>query len=142
MILNDLLKIAGAMIYACEGTKARRDSRYENHYIYSIELTNSRPEIIKIFAKFLRKVLIVKEERLRGQLFLYPDHNKEKLVKYWSLVSGIPISQFQKVIMLKQKNSKYKPNPLGTFKIRYNHKVDFFRLQVMITEVWKNAGVY
>lgn len=139
--MNRDLMLAGAMIYACEGTKARKDSRYENRYIYAIELTNSRPETIKLFAKFLREVLVVKEERLRGQLFLYPDHNQEELIQYWSRVSGIATSQFQKVILLKQKNSKYKPNPLGTFKIRYNHKVDFFRLQDMISEVWKNIGV-
>ncbi len=135
------LVTAGAMIYACEGTKARRDFRYANRYIYAIELTNSRPETIGLFSKFLKEILNVDWTRVRGQLFLYPDHNKEKLIQYWSEISGIPTSQFQQIISLTQKNSKYKPNPLGTFKIRYNNKVDFFKLQKIITGVWIDAGL-
>jgi hypothetical protein len=135
------LKIAGAMIYACEGTKVRRDLRFKNHFIYSIELTNSHPAIIQIFMKFLREILTINEERLRGQLFVYPDHNKEELVDFWNRVTAIPKRQFQKVILLKQKNKKFKPNPLGTFKIRYNHKVDFLRLQTMIKDTWISAGI-
>ena len=83
----------------------------------------------------------MEETRLRGQLFVYPDHDKNKLIQFWSKVSDIPIKQFQKPIDLTQKNSKYKPNPLGTFKIRYNNKKDFLRLQSIITNIWKNAGV-
>lgn len=135
------LAIAGAMIYACEGTKARRDYRYENRYIYSIELTNSKPEIIRLFSKFLIEVLKVDKNRLRGQLFIYPNHDKEELIQFWSEISGIPKGQFQKPIILVQKNSKYKPNPLGTFKIRYSHKEDFFKLQKMISDVWKDADL-
>lgn len=135
------LTIAGAMLYACEGTKLRRDLRYKNYFIYAIEMTNSRPQIIALFARFLRDILKIDKLRLRGQLFIYPDHDEKKLVKLWSRISGIPTLQFQKVIRLTQKNSKYKPNPLGTFKIRYNHKVDFLRLQAIITEIWNDAGV-
>lgn len=135
------LKVAGCMLYAGEGTKARRDRRSENRYIYAIELTNSAPTIIALFARFLKEVMFVDQSRLRGQLFVYPDHNQQELITYWSNVSGIPISQFQKVILLEQKNSKYKPNPLGTFKVRYSHKVDFLRLQEMIEGVWRGAGI-
>lgn len=135
------LIIAGAMIYACEGTKARRDFRYANRYIYAIELTNSRPETISLFSKFLKEIMDVDWTKVRGQLFLYPDHDKEKLIQYWAKVSSIPTSQFQQIISLTQKNSKYKPNPLGTFKIRYNNKVDFFKLQKIITGVWRDAGL-
>ena len=100
------LVIAGTMLYACEGTKVRRDWRNENRYIYAIEFTNSKPEIIGLFMRFLREVLQVDQSRLRGQLFVYPDHDKAELVSYWSKISGIPMTQFQKVIELKQKNSK------------------------------------
>ncbi len=135
------LKLAGAMLYACEGTKARNSQKEKSHWIYAIELTNSKPEIIALFCKFLREILAVDSTRVRGQLFLYPDYNIEKLKNFWSRRSGIPKRQFQKVILLKQKNSKYKPNELGTFKIRYNHKVDFFKLQEMIANVWRSADV-
>ena len=135
------LTIAGAMIYACEGTKIRRDNRYTNTYIYAIELTNSRPETIRIFSKFLQEIINAPWGKIRGQVFAYPDHDVGKLVRYWSQVSYIPISQMQKPILLKQKNSKYKPNPLGTFKIRYNSKENFLKLQSLIEKVWIDAKV-
>lgn len=138
---KDELRIAGAMLYACEGTKLRKDKRGENRYIYSIELTNSSPEIVSLFVRFLKDIMFIDSTRLRGQLFIYPDHNQKQLVTFWSNISGIPSSQFQKVIVLKQKNSKYKPNPNGTFKIRYSHKTDFLRLQETIKDIWRDAGV-
>ena len=135
------LELAGAILYACEGTKLRKDPRHKNTYLYAIELTNSDPKIICLFVKFLLKVIKTDKERLRGQLFTYPDHNITELKKYWSEKTGIPLEQFQKVIELKNRNSKYKPNPLGTFKVRCTCKEDFLKLQGIISRVWKGAGV-
>jgi len=129
------------MLYACEGTKARRDYRYKNHYIYSIELTNSDPKIIKTFSLFLKKIIRADWNRVRGQLFIYPDLNESGLMHYWSEITDIPINQFQKNIVLQAKNGKFKANPLGTFKIRYSCKSDFLKVQSMIEKVWKDAGV-
>lgn len=126
---------AASLLYVCEGTKERLDKR-NNRYIYSIELTNSDPKIIKLFCMFLYEVIKVKKDKIRGQLFAYPDLNINLVKKTWSEASGIPISQFQKTIMLKSKTSKFKPNPLGTFKIRYGSKVDFLKLKRMIENMW------
>ncbi len=135
------LTILGASLYACEGTKARRDYRRENGYIYSIEFTNSDPPIIKAFSMFLKKIIQADWSRVRGQLFFYPDLVEVDLKKQWSKFSQIPISQFQKSICLKQKLGRFKSNPLGTFKIRYTNKKDFLRLQKMIDQLWRGARV-
>lgn len=135
------LKIIGAMLYVCEGTKARRDFRSQNRYIYSIELTNSDPKIIKIFSIFLRKIIKADWKRVRGQIFIYPDLNERTIVNFWVKAANIPKNQFQKTIFLKNKNNKFKPNPLGTFKIRYSCKEDFLKLQTLIDKVWRDARV-
>lgn len=135
---EDSLKIIGAMLYACEGTKARIDKRYDR-LIYSVELTNSDPNIIKIFRLFLDKIIKIDKKRIKGQLFFYPDLNETKLVKFWSGISAIPVSQFNKSICLKAKNGKFKSNPLGTFKIRYNSKKDFLKIQKIIENIWRDA---
>ena len=134
------LKIIGAMLYVCEGTKARLDRRY-NRLLYSIELTNSDPKIIKIFRLFLDDIIKIDKKRIHGQLFFYPDLNENKLINFWSKVSSIPRSQFNQSICLKQKNGKFKANPLGTFKIRYSCKNDFLKIQKMIDDVWRDARV-
>ncbi|HEY4520730.1 MAG TPA: hypothetical protein VJJ72_02945 [Candidatus Paceibacterota bacterium] len=130
------LTILGASLYACEGTKARRDFRTPNGYNYSIELTNSDPNIIRIFSLFLRRIIKADWKRVKGQLFLYPDLNENDLKIVWSKASGIPFTQFQKSIYLKKKISKFKPSPFGTFKLRYPCKSDFLKLQSMINDIW------
>ncbi|MCX6812451.1 MAG: hypothetical protein NTW79_02420 [Candidatus Berkelbacteria bacterium] len=132
---------AGALLYACEGTVLRKDKRGENRFNYAIEFTNSKSQPMALFAKFLREIIVIDESRLRGQLFAYPDHNKDELISYWSNVSGIPSSQFQKVIDLKQTSGKFNPSRYGTFKLRYNNKNDFLKLQEIIEQTWRDAGV-
>lgn len=135
------LKLVGAALYACEGTKARRDYRSQNRMTYSIELTNSDVKIIAFFSLFLKKILKIDWDRLRGQLFIYPDLNEDDIKLIWSKASGIPLGQFQKTIVLKQKIGKFKSNPLGTFKVRYSSKKDFLKLQEIIGELWIYANI-
>ncbi|MBI4158471.1 MAG: hypothetical protein HY505_02540 [Candidatus Yanofskybacteria bacterium] len=130
------LTVLGASLYACEGTKARRDFRRPNGYNYSIELTNSDPNIVRVFSLFLKKIIKADWKRVKGQLFLYPDLDENELKMTWSKASGIPTAQFQKSICLKKKISKFKPNPLGTFKLRYPCKEDFLKLQSIIDNMW------
>lgn len=128
------LELAGAILYKTEGTRLRRNSRYPtgNTFYYAIEFTNSDPVLIKIFLEFLKKIIKVKRNNIRCELFVYPDHDKEKLENFWSQVTTLPLKQFHKTILLKVKNSKYKPNPLGTCKIRYNSKTDYLKLNEII----------
>ena len=135
------LQLAGALLYACEGTKLRRDSRYKNTFIYAIEFTNSNPQIISLFLRFMIQELEIDIAKIKGQLFIYPDLDKKKVMQTWSHETGIPVVQFQKVIMLKAKISKFKPNPLGTFKLRYTGKEKFLKLQSIIDSVWRDARV-
>lgn len=138
---NRELIILGTSLYACEGTKVRRDFRSLDRYIHSIELTNSDVKIIKAFSLFLKKIIKADWSRVRGQLFLYPDLDEKNLKLIWSKSSGVPLKQFQKSIYLKQKLGKFKANPLGTFKIRYTCKQDFLKLQIMIENMWRDARV-
>ena len=135
------LKLAGAMLYVCEGTKLRKDPRYKNTYIYAIEFTNSEPQIVAIFREFVVRILKVDPRKIKAQLFIYPDLNQKKVMLEWSRKTNIPLDQFQQVIILKAKISKFKPNPLGTLKIRYSNKEKFIKLQSIINTIWKDAGL-
>lgn len=54
-----------------EGTKVRVDKRWPNTYNYSVEITNTDPEIIKIFVEYLKERLDVQTERLKLQLQIH-----------------------------------------------------------------------
>jgi len=135
---NKELRIIGSVLYKCEGTQLRRDKRRENAtYYWVIEFTNSDPKLISLFLLFLRKIIKIDPKKLKGQLFGYGDMNIKRLEDNWSKISGIPMNNFNKTIILTQKNSKYKPNPNGTFKIRYHSKQAFKKLEKVIDSVLK-----
>jgi len=128
------LELAGAILYKCEGNRLRRDKRYPNTFHYVIEFTNSDPALIKLFLEFLRKIIKINEKRLHGLLFIYDDLNQKRIEKFWSSVTKIPIENFYKIQILHAKNSKYKPNPLGTCKIKYASKEAYLKLNNIIKE--------
>lgn len=132
------LSLIGASLYLCEGTRARITKRTngQKQKIFAIEFTNMDPRAIKLFLKFLRKVIKPVKKRIKAELFIYPDHDELKLKEFWSECTGIPLGRFNQAIKLKQKNIRYKPNPLGTLKIRYSHKEHFLKMQSIIEKVF------
>ena len=90
---------------------------------------------MRLFLSFLRRIIKIEESRLKGELFIYRDHEKNTLEKFWSRISGISLSRFNKTITLRAKNYKYKPNPNGTFKIRYHSKEAFQKLDSLIRNI-------
>ena len=135
---NKDLALIGSSLYVCEGTRARNTKRPngQKQRIFAIEFTNMDPRVIRLFLKFLRKIIQADEKRIKAELFIYPDHNELKLKEFWTKCTEIPLSRFNQTIKLKQKNIKFKPNPLGTLKIRYSHKEHFLKMQGIIEKVF------
>jgi hypothetical protein len=135
---NKELSLIGSSLYLCEGARARvsKRSNGQKQNIFAIEFTNMDTRVIKLFLEFLRKVLKADENKIKAELFIYPDHDDFKLKNYWIKQTRIPLSRFNKTIKLKQKNIKYKPNPLGILKIRYSHKEHFLKMQGIIKKIF------
>lgn len=130
------LSIIGATLYSCEGTRLRRDNRRKNEiYYWVIEFTNSNPLLIALFLEFLRNIIGIEEDRLKGQLFAYDDLSIKDLEIFWSNCTKIPLANFNKTIVFKTKNGKFQPNPNGTFKIRYHSKKAFQKLDLLINNI-------
>ena len=77
---NKELKLIGATLYLCEGTRGRIDNKGRKNF--SVEFTNKDPRAIKIYLQFLRKVVNAIENRIKAQLFVYPDHNEISLKEF------------------------------------------------------------
>lgn len=131
---DEELRLIGASIYLYEGTKDRIDNRGWHHY--AVEFTNNDPRLIFVFLKFLRTVIGAEESRIKALLCVYPDHDTQYLIDYWSKLTGIPQERFNKTILLINRNKKCKPSLLGTIKIRYHHKAHFLKIQAIITDVF------
>ena len=84
------LWIAGIMFYAREGYKTERVSGQR------VELTNSNPDILRIFINFLVKICLVSTQKIKIRLMLYEDIDVKEAQKYWSEQLCIPQIQFRK----------------------------------------------
>ncbi len=80
---------------------------------------NSDPDMIRIMMRFLTDICDVPKGKLRGRVNIYPTLDVKKAQKYWSDVSGIPISQFHQPLLAVSRASKHKRKTLlyGTFRI-------------------------
>ena len=112
-VREEQLKIAGVMLDWGEGTKGGN----------SVVLSNSNPDMILLFLRFLRKVCNVYEGRVRILLHFYEDQDETKLKEYWSDKMGIPMNQFSKSFLHKNKRGTYrKKSDFGTVSLRYSDK--------------------
>ena len=118
------------IIWWCEGTKARRDERVRKSLNKAVEVTNTDPKIIKIFADYLRDDLKVPPKKIKGQLQIHKGDNKKEIEKYWLNIAKIPKEQLNKTIV-RQIGNKPGKN-LGTFKIRVYGSEIFDRLSSLL----------
>lgn len=114
--------IVGAALYWAEGFK--KDSR--------LGFANSDPNMIKFFLKWLLKNCGVpkKDIRLRVGLNISHKNRIKETEKYWSELTGIPLSQFQKPFFQKFKWKKEFKKPeeyFGVLRIRANKQRRLFR---------------
>lgn len=66
-------------------------------------LSNTDPELIKVYVDGLRQVLGVQDHQLRVSVRIYEDLNREKCLSFWSGIVGIPAENFVNVNVLSGK---------------------------------------
>ena len=66
-------------------------------------LSNTDPNLIRIFVKGLTKILGISKNRLKISIRIYEDMNKEKCLAFWSEIVGIPVEKFINVNVLQGK---------------------------------------
>lgn len=109
-VIDRELKLSGIMLYWGEGTKGGN----------SVKFTNSDPEMIKLFLKFLRRICGVDENRLKVQIHCYPNQNQEDLLDFWSRTTQIPIERFYRSNIHQGRSGLYKKKSIyGTLAISY-----------------------
>jgi len=107
------LRIAGTMLYWGEGTKSGN----------SVVFSNSDPQMIKMFLRFLRELCGIEKTRLRILLHTYENQDEDQLKSFWSDLTNIPTSQFSKTFCHTKTKGTYKKISLyGTVSLRYSDK--------------------
>ena len=85
---NNVRKLLLAMLYLGEGAK------WKSHR--GLQLGSSNPEIIKLYLSLLQDCFNVSKKQLTVMIYYRADQNLNNLVRFWSMVTGIPTTNFYK----------------------------------------------
>ncbi len=113
-LLAKELEIAGVMLYWAEGYKSKNAGW--------VDLANSDPKMIEVFMNFLRKTYEVDERKFRVLLYCYADQNVQKLINFWSGLTGVPSRQFTKPYIRKDFKKDGRKMEYGMIHVRYIDK--------------------
>lgn len=114
--IGDLSKrdrfLIGVSLYAAEGVKSD----------HNVEFSNSDPRMISFMMKWFREFCDISEDRFRGAIWIHDNLDKHKAVKYWSKLTKIPVNQFHKTYVVRNKENsrkvRKKRNEFGVFSVR------------------------
>ena len=125
--VSDPLFVAGVSLYWAEGYKrGASGSKWK-----CVDFTNADPEMVEVMMSFFRKFCSVEESRFKVQLIAHPNVDMQAAVRYWSVLTEIPETQFIKTCTsLSVRSSQKRGNTLtyGTVHIRVYDVKLFFRI--------------
>jgi hypothetical protein len=78
--------VAGVALYAAEG--AKQDG--------SVIFANTDATMVRFFCRWLRRVFVIDEARLRVRVYLHQGLDLDAAETFWSDISGVPRNQFTK----------------------------------------------
>lgn len=122
------LVILGAALYWGEGTKYIGKNP-------SLIFTNSDPDMIKVYMRFLREALCLNESLIKAGIHLHPYINEKRARYYWAKISGLPRDLFYIVnVVSSASKGKRSPKklPYGMVVIKVNRRQIFYRVKGMI----------
>ena len=93
-----VLKSLLAMLYWAEGSK------YEG--VGGLKFVNTDPRLALLYLSLLRSCFPIDEKKLRIRLHVHHYHDKKKALKFWSKLLNVPQSQFWKLYVKKEKQTK------------------------------------
>ena len=130
----ETLRLFGAAIYWAEGNKTN-----------NFAITNSDPYLIAFMVQWFKLIFNVESQHLKAGLNIYPQQDDVALKKFWSDLTGIPVSGFGKSF-IKPPNKNFKKNNLyyGTIRITMPRGVDsrhrtFGWVQAVLHEIIPNV---
>lgn len=105
------LRMLTAFLYWGEGSKTQGSS--------AMEIINSDPTLVKTFLQLFRQSFEVDETKFRVLVHIHQYHDDDVIKRFWSEVTGIPVSQFFKSYLKPNTGKRKKVKYMGSASIRY-----------------------
>ena len=132
--------LIGAALYWAEGQKNFNTQRRSYPYI---SFTNSDPEMVKLFIKFMENGLGIARDKMWAIAMIYPSLNPIKSINYWRNITDIPKSRFRFYKALSRASAQKRPKnilPYGTLQIRIGDRLNFFKIRGLIDGIISNLN--
>jgi transposase-like protein len=124
---RDLL-VVGAALYWGEGTKSEGTSSYN-----SLAFSNSDPEMIKIFLRFLREILKIPEGKIYASIHMYESMSEIDTRTFWKTCTGLDEDKLTVSYQVSRAGKSIrKPLPYGTLNIKVHNRLVFNTVKGMI----------
>lgn len=107
----DFWKLCAALLFWCEGSKCDLSK--------CISFANSDPNLMRLFLHALRSGFKIEEKRLRVQPHLHEYHDEAQQRQFWSRVTGVPLSQFNKTYQKPHTKKRIREGYPGCISLRY-----------------------
>lgn len=127
------LMIVGASLYWGEGTKSAGRNKTQR-----LVFTNSDPDMIRVFLRFVREVLNVPEERIGGELYVHNHAHIQTAINHWVRVTKIPKPRIWVGHAISSGSASERPAnrlPHGTFAVRVPGRTLFHKVKGMIDAI-------
>lgn len=137
---NSLL-LLGTILYWAEGYKRLRVHDGKVVTAHTISFVNSDPDMIKLFVRFLVKILDIKLDDIRLTMRLYAHINEQEAMRYWGGITGLGDNNFRKTTYLVTGASKgvrpFNRLPYGTLQVAVYSTERFHWLMGLLAGVKK-----
>jgi len=126
-LLKYELLLVGAALYWAEGYN--RDTKGKGHEIC---FSNSDPDMVKLFLRFLREIIYVPEDKLRVNIHIYSNIDEKSAINFWSQVTNIPKERFHITQQISRASKGKRPKnslPYGTLKLDAHSRQKFQQIK-------------
>ena len=131
-ISQENLFLMGIIIYWTEGYKRAIIKNGREVSYHSVSLTNSDPDLIEIYLKFIREICKIPENKIKADLRIFQHQNENNLINYWAKITKIKKENFGKTYYGVSKSSlgkrPFNRLPYGVIQIRINNTELFHRI--------------
>lgn len=95
------LWLIGTALYWAEGSKQKNKSSISTR----VQFSNSDSDMIKVFLQYVKVCLEIPDERISCDIYVHENHRNttDKLVIFWSRVTGYPREHFTRIYFKKHK---------------------------------------
>lgn len=130
------LLLIGAALYWGEGQKSERVRN-----VCTVGLANSDPKLIGLYLRFVREVLEIDDRKIRPSILVHHNVNITQAKKFWSVITGLPMEQFNISFQISRASKFKRPKrllPYGTVDIRIHRRPLFHRVKGYISGLAAN----